>query len=321
MAWSPVSTRARLSIWFYLIYVKLLVIVVAAVGCQQAPTKINQTASVDQNILLKNVSGELKVEANTILVDARPAFEFSVAHAPGAVNLLWEDFATPNTPTPGKVPKDISPIAHRLALHGIYPGAAILVMGNGKAGKGEEGRVAWSLVNLGVRDVQIASIDQFRVGMTNAEPKQRENVAPWTPNRAIQMEADLKEVLSIATAKLAEGQRPGAYLLDVRSRKEYFLKAGVGLGYVFPDLRALHIPWDQFYNDMGRPNPEIKGQLHGLGWQARDRIIVVSNKGVRSGAAAFALMSMGFTNVANYTGGFMELLDGKKGPKERPPGK
>src|SRR5436190_1579527 len=106
--------KSRLRVWIYLFYVKFLILVITAVGCQQAPTKVSQTAEVDQNLLLKNVSATLKVDANTILVDARPSFEYSVAHAPGTVNLQWQDFATPNTATPGKIPKDLTEIANRL---------------------------------------------------------------------------------------------------------------------------------------------------------------------------------------------------------------
>jgi len=103
----------------------------------------------------------------------------------------------------------------------------------------------------------------------------------------------------------------------VRTRKEYFLKKGLGEGYVTPDLSALHIPWTQFYTDDGRPNVEIRTQILALGWQPTDRIVVLSDHGVRSGAIAFILSKLGFTNVANYTGGYSELTTtpGPKAPK------
>lgn len=319
---STARVRARCTLWVMFLYVKLFVIVVAAVGCQQAPTKITQTTALTGDLLLKNVSGPLLVDERTILIDARAPFEYSVSHAPGAVNFQWLDFASPGGAAPGKVTADLDGLANRLALHGITPDSQVVVMGNGKTGMGEEGRVAWSLVHLGVRDVQIASVDHFRSGVINAEPAQRPNAPRWTPRPNERLVADRKEVLAIATGKISDGERPRGRLLDVRSRKEYFLKAGVGQGYVFPELRALHIPWEEFYTGQGRPNPALKAQLEGLGWDLDERIIVVSQKGVRSGAVAFALMSMGFSNVANYTGGYLDLLTNqKRGPKERPPGK
>lgn len=314
--------RARCLFWFLYLYAKLFVVLVTIVGCQQAPTKITQATQLSGDLLLKNTSGPLQVDESTILVDTRAPFEYSVAHAPGAINFQWQDFASPKTTTPGKVTSDLEGLAHRLALHGIAPDAKVVVMGSGKGGMGEEGRVAWSLVHMGVRDVQIASVGHFKTGMTNAEPAQRPNAPRWEPQVNSSMVADRSEVLAAATAKVTEGEPPKARLLDVRSRKEYFLKAGVGQGYVFPDLRALHIPWEQFYNDQGRPDAAIKTRLEELGWGVNDRIIVISQKGVRSGAVAFALMSMGFKNVANFTGGYLELLSTQKRvPKERPPGK
>jgi thiosulfate/3-mercaptopyruvate sulfurtransferase len=313
--------RAQIKVWAILATLKMTVVLIAAVGCQQAPTKISQTAEIDKNILLRNASGPVAIDDFTILIDARAPFEYSVAHVPGAINLQWQDFAQPNSGLPGRVPSDLTPLAQRLALFGISPTSKVIVMGNGRAGLGEEGRVAWSLVQMGIKNVQLIHVDYFRSGLTNAEPSPRANAKPWLPLPNKFMVADRKEVLNIATAKHVEGEPAREHLLDVRSRKEYFLKAGVGQGYVFPELRALHIPWEEFYTTDGRPNPQIRSQLQGLGWQQGDRIVVVSQKGVRSGAAAFSLMSMGFTNVANYTGGYTELLVTPKGPKLRPLGK
>lgn len=321
--WRSEIFRAQCKVWLLIVYLKLMVIVITALGCQQAPTKIRQTAVVEPNLLVRNAAGPVRIDAETILIDARLPFDYSMAHAPGAINLQWQDFAQPQADVPGHLPRDLNALAQRLSLLGISPDSSIVVVGKGRGGLGEEGRVAWSLIFLGIKNVQTIGADYFRSGMTNAEPAPRPNGAIWRPMPDGKMVADRKEVLAIATAKKPASGPSSARLLDVRSRKEYFLKGGQDQDYVFPELGALHIPWEQFINEEGRPNSEMRAQLQSLGWHPADRIVVISTKGVRSGAVAFALMSLGFTNVANYTGGYTELMKMTKarGPKERPPGK
>jgi thiosulfate/3-mercaptopyruvate sulfurtransferase len=322
MSPEPNPFRVKMKVWTVLACLKLTVLLIAALGCQLKPTKVTETAEIDKSILLKNATGPVRIDGFTVIIDARAPFEYSVAHVPGAVNLQWTDFAQKNEEVPGLVPADLGPLARRLALFGISPVSRVVVVGDGRGGHGEEGRVAWSLLQMGLRDVQTVSVDYFRSGLTNAEPPPRPNAKPWEPDPDAKMVADRREVLAIATAKVAEGQRSTVHLLDVRTRKEYFLKAGIGQGYAYPELRALHIPWEEFFTGDGRPNTEIKNQLLGMGWQPGDRIVVISHKGVRSAAAVFALMSMGFTNSANYAGGYSDLLLAeRKGPKLRPTGK
>lgn len=293
----------------------LIVLFSLGLGCQLKPTKISETADIDPAILVKNASGPIVIDENTVILDARSNFEYTVAHVPGSLNLTWEEFAQPRERYIGKTKSDLPELVKRLALLGLNPASKIIVVGSAAGGQGAEGRVAWSLIHMGFKNVQVVGIDYFRSGLNNAEPPPRANQPEWTPIAKKEMEADRSEVLAAATAKIPEGGRQTTYLIDVRTRKEYFNKHAFGEGYKTPDLRAIHIPWEQFYTSGGRPNLEIKNQILGLGIQPGDRIITLSHHGVRSGAAAFALMSLGFTNVANYTGGFQELLDAPKKPK------
>ncbi|MGE0763036.1 MAG: sulfurtransferase [Bdellovibrionales bacterium] len=290
-------------------------------ACQMKPTKVTQTATYDSQFLLKQLAGPIKLDEKTIVIDTRPTFEYSLAHIPGAINLSWEDFAQPRAAVRGKVTADLPALTKRLAILGLSPAMPVVVVGSGKAGAGEDGRVAWSLTHLGFYDVQLVSNDYFKSGMNNAEPPARPNAPEWTAKPRAELEAQKSEVQAVATAVMKEGERKTSYLLDVRTRKEYFMKRGLGEGYVTPDLGALHIPWTEFYTQDGRPNAEIRNQILALGWQPSDRIVVISDHGVRSGAVAFILSRIGFTNVANYTGGYSELTLKGKGPKLRPVGK
>jgi len=259
------------------------------------PTKVYQTAQLDKTLLVKNASAPLSIGENTVVIDVRSAFDFAASHIPGSVNLAWQEFAQPNGKYPGRITTDLAQAARRLSLVGIAPGKKVMVVGKGLQGKGEEGRMAWTLFVFGISDVQVASIDQFRLGLTNAEPAQRPNAERWTIDLAKNFVADRKDVLKTKSN--------GTFIIDVRTRAEYFK--------VKSDLASIHIPWVEFYNSKGRPDLEIKKRLESIGIGSKDRIIVISNQGLRSGAVAFALLSLGFQNVANATGGYKELRNEK----------
>lgn len=295
---------------------------VSSTGCQLKPTRGSESSTLDTAMLSNDPQAPIVIDENTVIVDARSEFQYSLAHPPGAIRMAWEDFARPNGKVIGLSTADVPALVKRLALKGITPQQKIVVVGNAQAGLGEEGRVAWSLLHLGFPNVVVVGVDYFKSGMNNANPPPRPNQPEWEAKKFEELEATRDEVLKIATSKLQEGDRQKEYIIDVRSKKEYFHKAGLGEGYTTPDLRAIHIPWEQFYTADGRPNGEMKNQLLALGIQPSDRLITISHHGVRSGAAAFALLKMGFSNVGNYTGGFQELLSSKKkGPKLRPLGK
>lgn len=290
----------------------LVLVGLSHLACQMKPTKIREQAEPNWSILLKNATEPIQLDERTVLVDARAAFDYSLSHIPSAINLPWEEFAQPKSRTQGLVTADIPGLVKRLALKGLSPELRVVVVGNGQKGKGEEGRVAWSLVQLGFRDVQIANVEQFHFGWTQVEAPPRENRPEWNAEVREGLVASKAEIMRIATQKIAPGERISARILDVRSRQEYFAKTPMGEGYITPELNAIHIPWEQFITHEGRPNRGMKNQLLSMGWQPNDRIVVISNKGLRSGAVAFALMSIGFRNVANATGGYIELTTAKR---------
>jgi 3-mercaptopyruvate sulfurtransferase SseA len=84
----------------------------------------------------------------------------------------------------------------------------------------------------------------------------------------------------------------------VRSKDEYFEKRGEM--YKEPDIQALHMEWKEFYLGDGRPDLKVKRRLKALGYSESDEIIVFSNRGVRSSAAAYSLIANGFTKVRNF---------------------
>ncbi len=267
-------------------------------------------------MLVEKLTKPIVVSDKTVLIDARSSFDYSMAHIPGSLNLSWTDFTNEKSPVPGLLKSDLFGEARRLARAGIAPDTPVVVAGYGPNGTGEEGRLAWTLLYLGVHDVQVAQADALGMSYSNLINPPPKNSQPiWKPKVADKLLADKKELLSVGTS----AAHSRFHILDVRTEKEYLERDSAGGGvYVLPDLRAVNIPWTEFFTAGGRPNMNVIGRLKGIQIDPNDRVIVISNRGVRSGAVTFALTSMGYKNVGNYAGGWTELLlDAKKSKRRR----
>ena len=130
----------------------------------------------------------------------------------------------------------------------------------------------------------------------SAEAPAPENVERWKPEVNAQLMADVKEVLENAVGK----KEKTLHVIDVRSPSEYFERDQL-------ELRGINIEWKEFFNSKGRPNISIKKRLQNIGIGPNDRIVVMSNEGLRSGAVTYALTMMGFQNVGNLAAGWKAL--------------
>jgi thiosulfate/3-mercaptopyruvate sulfurtransferase len=273
------------------------------VGCTQAPTKIYTTQDLDTLILEKSLKTPIKVGSDTIILDVRAPFDFAMSHLPQAVNMRVADFADQQGPYPGRLKADMGDEIKRLALLGISPQSQVVIVGQAHGGKGDEGRLAWVLLYLGISDVQTSHIDKLGLRYSNIEPPPRENAKPWTPNYRLSLLATRSEVIQAATSR----HNDRVHILDVRSKNEFFSK-NRKLQYEVPDLRAINIEWSEFFTPEGRPKASIVAQLKAVNIGPNDRVIVISNNGVRSGAVAYALLALGYKKAANFAGGYSELL-------------
>jgi len=271
-------------------------------ACAQTSKKIYATGEVDISTLRASLKIPIRIEKETIIFDTRSNFDFALSHLPQAVNLQWSEFADLKGAYPSHVKKNLDAEVRRLALLGITPNTPIVVVGRGLEGGGEEGRLAWTLLYLGFKDVQTAHMDRLGLHYSNVEVTARKNAPSWAPVLRPSLVASREEVIRVATGKFDEH----IHIIDVRSRDEYFSKNEY-LQYAVPDLRAIHIEWKNFFNEQGRPNLEILDQLKSVNIQPEDRILVISNNGVRSAAVTYALLSLGYEKAANVAGGYREL--------------
>lgn len=298
----------------YLIFAIALVLA----SCAQKPTK----GTSESPVVARKESQKAKITSQTVILDVRAPFEFNMAHIPGSINVAWEDFSRRAPDHRGLLEKDLHPIARRLALIGIDPQTPVLVVGKGLTGKGEEGRVAWTLESLGIQNVQVANVEDFR---ERRESHEIQNKPFWTPKLDESMVIGWDELRAkiegttyfpskarrAALGNAALPMKDEYYVvIDVRSKEEYSID---NLNKRTPrQFRFQNIDWREFFTESMDPNPAIMKTLFDLGITQNIEIDVISNHGVRSGSVTWALRKLGYTKTRNFAGGYEAVRFNKK---------
>lgn len=310
----------------------LFVIAGALTGCQSKPTVVRETAS-------RNFSGSqallgpIVLNEDVVIADARPSFDYSMARVPRSISINWADYSEPEPNQRGWPQKDLFAAARRLARLGIAPDSKVVVLGQGKEGLGEEGRVAWFLAYLGVDNVRFGRFGSVKSRITtealpesakslfeDERPSQPPEAATptkpiWKPAVVNSLIATREEVLGAIESNATEkpwsfrGGKARTYrIIDVRPEKEYLGKSGGLRAKGIPNINAVNVPWKEFFDDGFRPLAETAERLMSIGVLPGHRIIVIDNDGVASAAVTMALRARGFNEAGCYAGGYNDLM-------------
>lgn len=297
-----------------------LALALTSLSCQQAPTVLTTES---KTVLVKEPSVRKLITAKTVLVDARSPFEFGLSHIPGSINLQWQDFSVPSNPNKGFLDSNRFALARRLALVGVGPETPVLVIGSGREGDGQEGRLAWMFKVLGVEKVGTVKYDLLRAQMANGDSARRpESQSVWKPQEDSKFEMSYEDFYTLVKAYHIQHRLPwvslpkgvlvgrsvqGAHLfvLDVRKPKEMLTEAGAE---DFVDATAVvKIPWDHFWNEMGIVSHQGADLLRQSGVGLSDSIVVLSENGMTASGVVFALNELGFESVRILPGGLSYL--------------
>lgn len=271
----------------------LLALLSLLIGCQQKPTKI----TVQEPLISETVTAEALMKNQPVILDVRPAFEFNLAHAPGAINVRWEDFSQSNPKSRGLLQTDLFALARRLSLIGVSPETKVLVLGKGRLGSGEEGRIAWTLKVLGVKEVYTLLHTSYREMNTTKEAPLTQNKPYWKPEVAENLSVDFKEFKN-----LTESDSKETVIVDVRSAQEFALRNLTQSKSVKSSV--INVEWKDFFDDRGLPNKKIETVLTSKGISKDTRVVFISNHGVRSGAATYVMQYLGYKKAQNFAGGY-----------------
>jgi thiosulfate/3-mercaptopyruvate sulfurtransferase len=307
-------------------------------GCATSPTLVTDTANRGFGVMPK-LFGPILLDEKTVILDARPSFEYSMARIPRSQNINWNDFSEREPRMRGWPQKDVFAAARRLARMGISPESKVVIFGLGKSGQGEEGRVAWLLAYLGVENVQFARFGSVKSRLTTeALPEDvsqssfstsssrplaatlpeipAETAAIWKPNLKVSLIATKAELLGAFENRAMEkpwrfeGQPAKRYrFIDVRPSREYLGKNGGLRAKSIPNFDAFNVPWKEFFDDDFRVLEDMADRLKAIGFSSEDRIVVFDNDGVASAAVTMALRSLGFSDAALFAGGYNDLIE------------
>ncbi len=274
-------------------------------ACQQADVKINDISNSRFSYLQKKLNQPILLSDNTVVFDSRPQYDYMMYSVPGAIHLLWEQLVA-NPKVDNAIVKGDKAFyaARRLARLGVQPDSEVVILGKDELGQASAGRLAWSLLTLGFKNIQVTSLKSMSKSVSPFKQRKHKSTKVWKPNVNYQFEVSKEEFL----ASMMKND-PNLIILDVRSEKEFKSINIKSFKDMYPQFRSQFIPWTRFYKASGRPNRNLTKELFGLKISYDNEIIVISNNGVRSGSVSYALLAMGFKNVKNFSSGFKSLLN------------
>lgn len=288
-----------------MIRLAVLAILFLVMGCQTQPTKVYESNQLNYEEQLSRLQKPIVIDSKTIVLDTRSPLDYGLSHIASSQNVHWDDFKIPGSNHAGLLDDEFK-VASRLAAMGISARSQVLIVGDGVRGSGEEARIAWMLLYLGVQNVQTADIDSLKVPRTNTTAPRNQSVDRWQPQLMKGLQADKEEIL-----QAIRGSAEKIVIIDARTEKEFFKKSKITSGYALPEINSINIDWREFFTAQGRPKLSIVKRLEAIEVSKSARIIVISNRGLRSAAATYALTLLGFKNVSSYSGGWQELIAGR----------
>jgi thiosulfate/3-mercaptopyruvate sulfurtransferase len=298
-----------------------VVMALALVACQVKPTKVTSEQGVVG-------APEKLMEGSPVVLDVRAPFEFNLSHVPGAINIRWEDFSQQDPNSRGLLQDDLFAIARRLSLIGIDPDSKVVILGKGSLGNGEEGRIAWTLNVLGVKNVHTALHTVARAMNPKGDEPLVKNKSIWKPVVDESLFIDARNFKAYATQTLSPLKMTGkkkhkkamdlpvsslfgmnfndakskVVILDVRASAEY----GINNLTKYKTVKApvVQLEWKEFFNEDNSVKKDLEKKLESKGITKDKIVMVISNHGVRSGAVTYALRESGFRQSVNFAGGY-----------------
>jgi thiosulfate/3-mercaptopyruvate sulfurtransferase len=258
----------------------------------------------------QDLAKTLDSDRKPLVIDVRPAEDFSNGHIPGAVHLdLWGVSLVDTDPAPLKAFMWI--IDHLFNLRGVASATPVVVYDEQSGMRAA--RAFWFLEYFGHAHVQLLD-GGFGAWTREGLPVTRESTAPpkstWrgTPQDA-----------TIATWRDVRDRlwRPDAVILDTRSDGEYHgTTVRAKRGGAIPG--AVHVEWTRNLGPDGafRPAAELREMYEQAGVTPDKEVITYCQGGYRAAHAYLALRLLGFPRVRNYTGSWKEWGDREDLPIE-----
>ncbi|MGV3665798.1 MAG: sulfurtransferase [Leptospira bouyouniensis] len=237
---------------------------------------------------------------------------------PNVIVLGWEDISLKESPFRGKLQKD-ELIRKKLLSLGMTKDDLIIVLGDGKNGWGEEGRIVWSLREVGYPNVYWYQ-GSFESYKKMIETRKQNKVTIDQKNKFYILSKKESVVKTdISKEEITKQLKTNTYqILDTRESREYTGATPYG------EFRGGHIPgaksfyYQNVFDDQGniKSKEEVEKILTQMGIIKTKPIIAYCTGGVRSAFVVGILRSYGY-QAYNYSGSMWEWSYDKELPLEK----
>lgn len=237
---------------------------------------------------------------------------------PNSIVLSWEDLSQKETPNRGKL-LETKILQKKISSLGIETSDLIIVLGDGKNGWGEEGRIVWSLREVGYTksfwfDGDVSSLKEV------VNQRKNKMVAQGETNQSFLLAEKESQIhTDITKDDITKQLNIGSYqILDTREPREFSGSTPYG------EFRGGHIPgaksffYQNLFDDHGKikTKEEVENSLTQIGITKSKPIIAYCTGGVRSAFVVGILRSYGY-NAYNYSGSMWEWSSYKELPLEK----
>jgi thiosulfate/3-mercaptopyruvate sulfurtransferase len=245
-------------------------------------------------------------EARSLLADGALLFDTrsealkEARPVPGAVFVIWQDFAQSAAPVKGRLLDDDAVLTGKLRGLGVSRDRAVVVIADSKQGWGEDGRIVWTLRTLGHEHAYLVNggIDAL------LEAGDLELAPAGTGDFTVARTEDYEITKEDLVARLGAS---GLVILDTREAREYAGETPYG------ESRGGHVPGARhlFYRDLvgedGRilDGDALKARLAALGVGEQTEVVSYCTGGVRAGFVTAVLNNAG-VRARNYAGSMWE---------------
>lgn len=287
-----------------------------------ATSKVNKKVKAKVKVTVKDVfTGSYVISANNlkykidakeklILVDTRGTETIKKAGkgtAKGAITMVWQQISRSpitdgtvagkagfaRTLSAGKVSKQLSAL-------GLGKNDQIILFSDGhkSGGWGDDGRVAWQLIQCGYKNVKI--VNGGLTAMKKAGiPTQKE---PSQPKKKTVKVSKVDTKSHDITTEELKAHYSEYKVVDVRADEEYNGEKlyGETSGGHLKD--AIHIRFTDMFNKDGslKTNAQLTAMFEKAGLKKTDKIVTYCTGGIRSGYMQLVLQMCGFENSYNY---------------------